>query len=51
MEPPSSNDQVLQREPDRINVEARAFEAAYKKMKAERDRLAHDLELAYKQIG
>ena len=50
MEPPSSNDQVLQRELDRISVEARAFEGAYKKMKAERDRLVHELEDAHKQI-
>ena len=50
MEPSSSNDQVLQRELDRISVEARAFELAYKRMKAERDRLVHELEDAHKQI-
>ena len=51
MEPPSSaNDQALQRELDRISVEARAFEGAYKKMKTERDRLVRELEDAHKQI-
>lgn len=51
MEPPSSaNDQALQRELDRISVEARAFEGAYKKMKIERDRLVRELEDAHKQI-
>ena len=50
MDPPASSDQVLQRELDRISVEARAFEGAYKKMKAERDRIFRDLEDANKQI-
>lgn len=50
MDPSSSNDHVLQRELERVSVEARAFEGAYKKMKAERDRLLSELEDADKQI-
>ena len=37
-------------EPSSTNVEARAFEGAYKKVKAERDELLHKLEEANKQI-
>ena len=50
MDQPSSNELVLQRELDRVSVEARAFEGAYKKIKAERDKLIDELEDANKQI-
>ena len=45
-----SHEQALQTELDRISVEARAFEGAYKKMKAERDKLLNELQDANKQI-
>ena len=48
---PSLNDQVLQMELDRVSLEARAFEGAYKKMKGEKERLVHELNDAKKQIG
>ena len=45
MDPPTSHDQEKKH-----RDEARAFEGAYKKMKAERDRLLNELEDARKQI-
>lgn len=50
MDAPLSNEQVLQRELDRVSVEARAFEGAYKKIKAENDQLRNELQDASKQI-
>ena len=50
MDPSSPNDHVLQRELERVSVEARAFEGAFQKMKADRDRLLNELEDASKQI-
>lgn len=50
MAAPLSNEQVLQMELDRVSVEARAFEGAYKKTKTERDKLLDELQDANKHI-
>ena len=50
MAAPLSREQSLQVELDRVSVEARAFEGAYKKMKAERDKLLNELQDANKEI-
>lgn len=45
-----SHEQSLQVELDRVSLEARAFEGAYKKMKAEKDKLLSELQDANKEI-